>query len=281
MVKLPTPTFITGLICASYVSFLFLGPLLVVLFYSFHGRDYMGGITASWSLDGWRDVFSPYILQILLRSGIVAGANTILCILIGVPFALTIYRSHPAKKRLWFSLLVLPLTINALLVAYSWQVLLGNAGVINSMLLLSGLRDEPIVLLFRPGSVTVGLLGAYLPFFVAVFLTSLERLDAGYLQASQSLGANEFQTLRKVILPMSRPGLITGALLVFLPSFAEYVIPDLLGGGKTFLVGNLAQFAFYEGRNWPAGAALMVTTIVMLSAFMIPAARYVRGVFSE
>lgn len=281
MRKFPTPTVVAAFICTVYLTVLFLCPLMVVLFYSVHGRDYMGGITPSWSLEGWREVLSPYVLQTLIRSAMMAGANTFLCMAIGVPFALKIYRSQPAVKRLWFSLLVLPLTINALLVAYSWQVLLGNAGVINSLLISSGLRHEPISFLFSPASVIVGLLGAYLPLFVAVFLTSLERLDAGYLQASRSLGATESQTLRKVILPMCQPGLITGALLVFLPSFAEYVIPDLLGGGKTFLLGSLAQFAFYEGRNWPTGAALMVTTIVMLSAFMVPAARYVRGVFSE
>lgn len=251
-----------------------------MLFYSFHGRNYLGGITGSWSFDGWRDLFSQNVMEVVFRSLLMAGANTITCMAIGIPLALSIYRSKPRAKRLWLAMLVLPMTVNTLLVAYSWQVLLGNAGVFNSLLLSTGLLQEPAVILFTPGAVMLGLFGAYLPFFVAVFSTSLERLDPGYLAASKSLGARDSQTLWNIILPMTKPGLITGALLVFLPSFAEYVIPDLLGGGKIFLLGNLTQFAFYDGRNWPMGAALMITTILMLGVCTIPVGRYIRGVFS-
>ena len=267
-------------ICVVYVLFLFLGPLSIVLLYSFRGRNYFGGITDSWSLDGWRDLFSQNVLQVMFRSLVMAVANTMACMAIGIPLSLAICRTKQRAKRLWLAVLVLPLTVNTLLVAYSWQVLLGNAGVFNSLFLSTGIRQEPAVMLFTPGAVILGLFGAYLPFFVAVYSTSLERLDPGYVVASKSLGARDSQTLWKVILPMTKPGLITGALLIFLPSFAEYVIPDLLGGGKIFLMGNLTQFAFYDGRNWPMGAALMITTILMLGTLTIPVSRYIRGVFS-
>lgn len=279
MGKISPISIASAFICGLYIVFLFLGPLSFVLLYSLHGRDYFGGITPSWSLDGWRDLFSRNVMEVMLRSLLMSGANTITCVAIGIPVALSIYRSKPRAKRLKLALLVLPLTVNTLLVAYSWQVLLGNAGVFNSLMLSIGIRQEPAVILFTPAAVMLGLFGAYLPFFVAVFSTSLERLDPGYLTASKSLGATDFQTFRNIILPMTKPGLITGTLMVFLPSYAEYVIPDLLGGGKVFLIGNLTQFAFYEGRNWPMGAALMITTILILGLFTIPVSRYIRGVF--
>jgi spermidine/putrescine transport system permease protein len=258
---------------------LFIAPFSLVILYSFHGRDFFGGITDNWSLSGWRDLLSPSIVAIIIRSVTMAGLNTAACMVVGIPLAVSIYECSPRVKKLWLTALVFPMAVNTLLVAYSWQVLLGNTGLINSALMSLGIIREPIVILFTPVAIIIGLFASYLPYFIVAFLTSLERLDYRYVMASHSLGAKHIQTLWKVILPMSRPGLITGGLLVFLPSFAEYVIPDLLGGGKVFLVGSLTQFAFYEGRNWPMGAALMVTTILLLSFLTIPIVRYIRGVF--
>lgn len=272
--------YVALIIWSIYIAFLFVGPFLVVLSYSFHGRSYLGGVTNTLSLQGWRDFFSFSSLSIMLRSLLMAGINTLTCLVFGIPLSIYINRKSVKTKRVWFAALVLPMALNSLLVAYSWQVLLGNVGVINKVLIFIGVTQKPVNILFTPTAVMLGLFGSYLPFFIIAFLTSLERIETGYIIASSSLGARNVQTLLKVIFPMAKPGLVVGSLLVFLPSFAEFVIPDLLGGGKIFLVGSLTQFAFYEGRNWPMGAVAMVTTILMLSFFTIPIVRYIRGVYA-
>ena len=265
----------------TYVGFFLVSPLLLIASYSLSGRDFQGGIEGTWSLQGWADLFTYPVLIVLLRSTMMATGATILCALIGVPFALSIHGSTARSQRMWRLLLATPLTLNALLVAYSWQLLLGNAGMINSFLIKMRIRDEPLPLLYNAFAVFLGLLTAYLPFFTIAFLSSLDRIDPGYIIASQSLGGGRWSTIWRVIIPMARPGLAGGAAIVFLPCFAEFVIPDLLGGGKVFLVGSLAHFAFYDGRNWPMGAALMLLTVFGLSLAMIPAIRLFRGVFAS
>jgi spermidine/putrescine transport system permease protein len=262
-------------------AMLFLTPFAVIVGYSFRARDYHGGVAPGWSFDGWRALLSPSIVEIGARSLLLALATTMLCVVLGTPVAVTIWQATGRLRARFLFLLVLPLAVNAVLVAYSWQVLLGNRGIVNRVLLFVGLSDSPVGLLYNPITVGVGLFSAYLAYFVLTVFLSLERIQPGLVVASSSLGASPLQTLRGVVLPLAKPGLIAGSLIVFLPCVAEYVVPDLLGGSKTFLFGNYTKFAFYEGRNWPLASALLTAASGLLALLAIPAASQLRGVFFE
>ena len=264
-----------------YVSLLLCVPLLTVLFTSFRQRDFLGGTLPVWSLQGWTDLLSTTTTIVALRSACYAGITTALCMAIGLPLAISIRRRKAAFRRAVMVALLFPLGLNALMVTYNWHVLLGNAGVLNGTLQKLGIISQPIPLLFTPGAVILGLVGAYLPFFLLAFLTALDQLDDGFLTASAALGAGHSYTVRRILLPMTRPGWVTGALMVFIPSFSEFVIPDLLGGGKQMLAGKLIQFSFYEGRNWPMGAALATTILGVGCLALLPLTRLARGIFTR
>lgn len=269
-----------GLTATFWVAALAL-PAVGLLVCSFRGRDFLGGFTSEWGSAAWRDLFSPTILRTFLRSFGYASATTLFCAGLGIPLGLAIRTRRETFQRRAALFILFPVTLNTLLVAYNWQVILGNAGLLNSVLVLCGLVKEPIPLLFNPWSVVIGMTGAYLPFFLFPVLAALSKLDSGYIAASSSLGATPLQTVIRVVLPMTKNGIATGSLLVFLPCFSEFVLPDLLGGGKTFLVGNLMQFWFYDGRNWPAGSALACIILVSIGVLAVPFYRQIRGMFSE
>jgi spermidine/putrescine transport system permease protein len=266
---------------AFYIIALLCIPLLTVLLTSFRTRDFLGGTTLEWSLQGWRDLLSAATGVVALRSLCYGTITTVACMTVGIPLGICIRLRTPRFRRAAMVVLLFPLGLNALMVTYNWQVLLGNAGVVNGILGKIGAISNPIPLLFTPGAVILGLVGAYLPFFLLAFLTALEKLDDRYLIASSALGARNLYTVRRVLLPMTRQGWLTGALLVFVPSFSEFVIPDLLGGGKHMLAGNLIQFSFYEGRNWPMGAALAITILVAGGVAIMPLSRYAKGMFAR
>ena len=256
-------------------------PTLALLISSFRGRDFLGGFTSDWALRAWNDLGSMIVVDTFVRSLVYAGATTLLCAAIGIPLGIAIRSRGEAFQRRASLLILFPITLNTLLVAYNWQVILGNAGLLNSVLSSLALTNEPIPFLFNPLSVVAGMMGAYLPFFLLPFLAALSKLDSGFVAASSSLGASSRQTTLRVVLPMTRNGLATGCLLVFLPCFSEFILPDLLGGGKTLLVGNLMQFWFYEGRNWPAGAALACVVLLLAGLLAVPFYRQIRSMFSE
>lgn len=266
---------------ALYVLSLLCVPILTVLFTSFRQRDFLGGTLPVWSLQGWRDLSATATTIVAVRSLCYATITTAACMSIGIPLAVCIRKRSPAFRRAAMVALLFPLGLNALMVTYNWQVLLGNAGVLNGTLQKLGIISQPLPLLFTPGAIIVGLVGAYLPFFLLAFLTALNQLDDRFLVASAALGAGELYTVRRVVLPMTRPGWLTGALMVFIPSFSEFVIPDLLGGGKHMLAGNLIQFNFYEGRNWPAGAALAITILCLGCLALLPLSRFAKGIFAR
>lgn len=269
-----------GLTAGFWVAALAL-PAVGVLVCSFRGRDFLGGFTPEWGLAAWKDLLSPNTLRTFLRSFGYAGATTLLCAGLGIPLGVAIRTRGELFQRRAALFILFPVTLNTLLVAYNWQVILGNAGLLNSVFVALGLVKEPIPLLFNPWSVVIGMTGAYLPFFLLPFLAALSKLDSGFVAASSSLGASPLQTVMRVLLPMAKNGIATGFLLVFLPCFSEFVLPDLLGGGKTFLVGNLMQFWFYEGRNWPAGSALACVILVCVGILAVPFHRQIRSMFSE
>lgn len=250
---------------ASVLITLYLAPLAILLLYTLLTRGAYGGAALPSTLENWQRLLDPLYLVILGRSFAVALVSTLICLLLGFPLALFIARSGP-RRHIWLYLVILPFWTSFLVRTYAWMFLLRDTGLINSALLALGLIQEPLPLLYNYGAVILGLVYGYLPFMVLPLYATLERLDPSLLEAAADLGARPWQTIRRVIIPLSLPGIRAGSLLVFIPCLGAYLTPDLLGGGKTILVGTLIQNQFTSARDWPFGAALSlgVMAIVML-----------------
>jgi spermidine/putrescine transport system permease protein len=252
------------------MSSLFLAPLLIILTYSFLTRGSYGGFSLPWSAESYQRLADPIYLSILWRSFWIAGVSTALCLLLGFPLALFISRAR--RKNLYLSLVILPFWTSFLVRTYAWMFLLRDTGLINSLLEKAGLIHGPLPLLYNEGAVILGLVYGYLPFMVLPLYATLERLDRNLLEASADLGARPLATLTRVILPLSAPGIRAGTILVFIPCLGAYLTPDLLGGGKSVMIGNLVQNQFTTARDWPFGSAvslaLMAVVMVMLLAFV-------------
>jgi spermidine/putrescine transport system permease protein len=244
---------------------LFLAPLAIILAYSFLTRGTYGGISLPWTRESYQRLVDPIYLAILWRSFWIAGVSTAFCLLLGFPLALFISRSDK-RKDLYLTLVMLPFWTSFLVRTYAWMFLLRDTGLINTVLERLGLIHGPLPLLYNNGAVILGLVYGYLPFMVLPIYATLERLDQNLLEASADLGARPWATLVHVMVPLSAPGIRAGAILVFIPCLGAYLTPDLLGGGKSVMIGNLIQNQFTTARDWPFGSAisLALMAIVML-----------------
>ncbi|MBV9406702.1 MAG: ABC transporter permease [Acidobacteriaceae bacterium] len=244
---------------------LFFVPMLIVATYSFLSRGAYGGVMWPWTLENYTRVFDPLYAEIFWRSIWVAALSTLLCFVLGFPLALFIGRSA-SHKTLLLNLVMLPFWTSFLIRTYAWMFLLRDTGLINSGLEALHLIREPLPLLFNWEAVILGLVYGYLPFMVLPLYATLEKLDPGLLDAAADLGARPWGVLWRVIVPLSKPGIIAGVLLVFVPCLGAYLTPDLMGGGKTVMVGSLVQNQFTTARDWPFGAAvsLLLMTVVLV-----------------
>ncbi len=242
-----------------------LAPLLIVCAYSLLTRGPYGGVAAPWTLENYRRLLDPLYLAILLRSFWISGLTTAICLALGFPLALFISRAG-RRKSLYLSLVILPFWTSFLIRTYAWMFLLRDTGLINAFLQHLGLIHSPLPLLYNNGAVILGLVYAYLPFTVLPLYATLERLDPSLLEAAADLGAKPLDSLLRVTLPLAAPGFLAGAVLVFIPCLGSYLTPDLLGGGRTVLIGNLIQNQFTTARDWPFGSAasLVMMALVML-----------------
>ena len=254
-----------------YLLFFFVIPLGIVFVYSFLKRGAYGQLIWEFNLANYVRVFDPLYLNIFWRSMLLALAATVGCLLLAYPFAYFIARRPSARTRnLLLVLVMIPFWTNFLIRTYAWRVILGNDGPINSVLMWIGLIDEPIKLLFTNTAVLLGLIYGYLPFMVLPLYASIERIDFSLMEAASDLYANGFQAFRKVLLPLSMPGVIAGSILVFIPSLGAFVTPDLLGGAKTVMIGNLIQSQFLTARDWPFGSAIsMILMAAVLAATLL------------
>jgi spermidine/putrescine transport system permease protein len=250
---------------------LFLFPMLIVLAYSLLTRGTYGGISSPVSLESYQRFADPIYLGILWRSFWIAGASTVISLLLGFPLALFISRAGK-RKNLYLSLVILPFWTSFLVRTYAWMFLLRDTGLVNSTLQKLGIIHDPLPLLYNDGAVILGLVYGYLPFMVLPLFGTLERLDRNLLEAAADLGARPWTTLLRVVLPLSAPGIRAGVILVFIPCLGAYLTPDLLGGGKSVMIGNLIQNQFTNARDWPFGSAislaLMAVVMLLLIAFV-------------
>lgn len=232
----------------------FVIPVLIMAGYSVMERGTYGGVEPGFTLESYSRFFDPLYLRILARTVWLAALTTFLCLLIGYPLAYAIAGAGRWKHALLF-LVVLPFWTSFLVRTYAIMFLLRDTGLVNSALIALGVIDTPMTLLYTPGAVLAGLVYGYLPFMVLPVFASLEKLDPALLEAAEGLGARPVARFVRVILPLSLPGIVAGSLLVFIPSLGAFLTPDLLGGAKQVMVGNLIQQQFGAARDWPFGSA--------------------------
>lgn len=236
---------------------LFAAPMAIVALYSLRARGVYGGVGEEWTLENYIRLADPLFGWILLRTFLIAGAATILCLLMGFPLAWFIARAG-RRKNLYLQLVVLPFWTSFLVRTYAWMFLLRDTGLINSILQSLGIVREPLPLLYNDGAVLLGLVYSFLPFVVLPLYATIERLDPSLLEAAADLGSRPWETLIEVVIPLCKPGFRAGAILVFIPCLGAYLTPDLMGGGKTVMAGNVIQNQFTTARDWPFGSALAV-----------------------
>lgn len=268
-----------------FLGLFFLAPQFIMFVYSFLEAGIYGGV--KWFFDpshyarvfGFDEAgigdggFDPIYLSILLRSVKLAIITVALCLLLGYPAAFWISRQPRRRRALFLFLVTLPFFANALIRIYAWVLILRPTGFINNLLMGAGIVNEPLDLMYNEGTITVGLLYAYLPFMVLPLYASIEKLDQSLLEASYDLGARRFRTFTRIVLPLTAPGIIGGSILVFIPCVGNFIVPTLLGGAKTAMVGSLIEQQFLYARNWPFGAAL---TFILLALVMISLFVYIR-----
>lgn len=261
------------------------GPLLITLVYSVLTAGDYGGVEWQFSTDAWfnvfaqRDIFTDQLgwsdahLSIFWRSVKLSLMTTLACLFFGVPTAYFIATRPKKQREFWMLLVIIPFWTNLLIRTFAIMELIRNEGTINTALLWLGVIDAPIQMLFTEFSILVGMVYVYLPLMVLPVYASMERLDFSLVEAGYDLYATRLQVLRRVIVPLVKPGVIAGSILVFVPSLGAYVTPRVMGGGNQLMLGNLIELQFGQGRNWPLGAALSIT---LLAIVMIALLFYVR-----
>ena len=258
-----------------------IGPLFIVLVYSFLLKNPYGGVQGTFSLDGWfavffeRDIFDDTLtladahVSILWRTVQLSFWTTLLCLIFGFPTAYFIATRSEKWRDVWLFLITIPFWTNLLIRTFAIQELIRNEGVVNSALLGLGIIDEPIQIMFTDFSIMLGMVYVYLPLMVLPLYASLEKLDFRLVEAGYDLYANRLRVLWRIIIPLVKPGIIAGSILVFIPSLGAYVTPRVLGGGKNLMVGNLIELQLGQGRNGPLGAALSISLMMLVMVALL------------
>jgi spermidine/putrescine transport system permease protein len=251
---------------------LFVAPMAIIAAYSLLTRGAYGGLGFPWTTGNWARLADPIYLGILLRTFALAAISTGVCLLLGYPLALFIARSG-RWKNVYLNLVLLPFWTSFLVRTYAWMFLLRDTGLINTVLLALRVIDQPLPLLYNNGAVVLGLVYAELPLMVLPLYATLERLDNSLLEAAADLGARPWATLTRVVVPLSAPGILAGSVLVFTACLGAFLTPDLLGGGKSIMIGNVVQNQFTTARDWPFGAALSLALMGMVLLLLVTVLR--------
>ncbi|MEG4816733.1 ABC transporter permease [Microcoleus sp. K5-D4] len=254
----------------AWLMVFFILPVLIVLLYSFLERGTYGGVTWIFTLSNYQRLFSGLFLGVIGRSLWLAFLTTATCLLVGYPLAFFIATRSPRWRNALLLLVIIPFWTNFLVRTYAWIILLRSEGVVNTALQSLQIISEPLNLLFTPFAVVIGLIYGYLPFMVLPLYSSIERFNFSLVEAAHDLGANDIRTFWRVFLPLTTRGIVAGSILVFVPAVGAFITPDILGGSKTVMVGNLIQNQFMKARDWPFGSALsMLLTVIILIPVLI------------
>lgn len=265
--------FLIALPAIFWLVVFFILPLVIVLFVSFLTRGRGGAGELPLTLANYERVFDVFV-SVIQNSIWIAFLTTLICLLMGYPLAFFIStRKSTRARQIALFLIILPFWTNFLVRTYALQTIMGREGLFNSLLLNLGIVQQPLQLLNTPEAVMVGLTYGFLPFMVLPIYASIERFDFRYVEAAYDLGANDFYTFLRVVFPLTLPGVIAGCMLVFIPAIGSFVTPDLLGGTRGIMIGNLIQQQFRGSGNQPLGSAL---SIVLMALVMIALLFYVR-----
>jgi spermidine/putrescine transport system permease protein len=258
------------------------GPLFVVLLYSFMAKGDFGDVKYwQFSSEAWfsvffeRDIFDDTVglaqahISILWRSVKLSLITTVLTLIIGFPTAYYISIQEPRRRDLLVFMVTIPFWTNILIRTFAMQEVIRNEGVINTLLIWMGLTDKPIQIMYTDWAIFFGMVYVYLPLMVLPLYASMEKIDFRLVEAGYDLYAGRFQVLRRIIIPLVKPGIVAGSILVFIPSLGAYVTPRVLGGGKNLMLGNLIDLQFGQGKNWPLGSALSITLLVIVTVALL------------
>ncbi|AJR08718.1 spermidine/putrescine ABC transporter permease PotB [Photobacterium gaetbulicola] len=268
--KLNLQNIIITVIVGWLLLFVFI-PNLMIIGTSFLTRDDANLIEMTFTLDNYIRLFDPLYAKVMMHSFYMALVATLLCLVIGYPFAYAIAKMPEKWRPFMLFLVIVPFWTNSLIRTYGLKIMLGTRGILNNTLLYLDIIDKPLRIMYTEYAVMVGLVYILLPFMVLPLYSAIEKLDHNYIEAARDLGANKFQTFVKVIVPLTMPGIIAGCLLVLLPALGMFYVSDLLGGAKNLLIGNVIKSQVLNARDWPFGAAtsiaLTIAMAVMLYAY--------------
>lgn len=259
-----------------WAIFLF-APIGLILVSAFFQRGQFGGIDYEFTLRNFTRAIDPLYLKVLWYSLRMALLTTAICLVVGYPAAWFIATRPSARLRnVLLVLVILPFWTNFLIRTYSWIVLLNREGVVNRSLESLGVIDAPLRLLYNDFAIVVGLVYGYLPLMILPLYASIERLHPEIREAAEDLGSRPLRVLRTVVLPLITPGIVAGCVFVFVPSLGNFPVPQLLGGGRRIMVGNLINQQFLEARDWPFGSTLALGVIMILMALLVLQSRTLR-----
>jgi spermidine/putrescine transport system permease protein len=257
------------------------GPLLIVIVYSFLEKGDYSGVRWIFSGEAWfrvffeRDIFDGTVsladanLSIIWRSVKLSLATTLITFALGLPTAWFIATRSPRYRAFWLFLITIPFWTNLLIRTFAIMEVIRNQGLLNTFLIHYGVISEPIQILYTDTAVLIGMAYVYLPLMVLPLFAAIDRFDFKLIEAGYDLYASRLQVLRGVILPIIKPGIVAGCILVFIPSLGAYVTPRVLGGGKNMMIGNFIELQFGQGQNWPLGAALSTMLLIIVLGSLV------------
>ncbi|MFZ1660881.1 MAG: ABC transporter permease [Paracoccaceae bacterium] len=257
------------------------GPLFIVLVYSFLTPGEYGNVVWKFSTDGWtkifveRDIFDDTLkfadahLAIFWRSVKLSLVTTILTLMVGFPTAWFIATRPPKARAFWLFLITIPFWTNLLIRTFAINQIIRNEGILNTGLIKLGVISAPLQITYTDTAVLIGMVYVYLPLMVLPLFAAIDRFDMRLLEAGYDLYASRLQVLRKIILPIVSPGIVAGSILVFVPCLGAYVTPRILGGGKLMMIGNFIELQFGQGRNWPLGASISILLLIIVTIALL------------
>lgn len=259
--------FSIGLILV-WLSVFVLIPNIMIIVTSFLTRDDVDLISLTFTLDNYARLFDPLYLKVLTHSVYMASIATLVCLLIGYPFAYIITKLPKHVRPLLLFLIVVPFWTNSLIRTYGIKILLAKKGLLNALLLNLHIIDKPLRLMYTEFAVIFALVYILLPFMILPLYSSIEKIENSYIEAAKDLGASKLTTFLKIELPLTLPGIIAGMLLVFLPAMGMFYIADLVGGAKNLLIGNIIKSQFLNIRDWPFGSAASITLTIFMAGLL-------------
>ena len=253
-------------------------PLGVVLVSAFFKRGRIGGFKPEFTLENFAELTRPVYAQVLGSSLLMSATVTLICLVVAYAAVWAMRTLTPRGRIIALVAILIPFWTSFLIRAYAWMLLLGDAGTINGALQLFGVIETPLRMLYSPEAVILVLVYLYLPLMILPLAASAEGLDSSLGDAARNLGASPWRSFRTVDLPLTLPGALTGAVLVFVPSMSNFVVPDLIGGGRVLLIGNVIQDQFLVARNWPLGSVLALVLLLLLVLLLVAQSMVIRRI---